>query len=140
MKTIALYARVAAKQPWQHATIASQITALRQRAEADGHLVFPNDVFTDDGFSGATLVRPALKRLRERVAEERVETIYVHSPDRLTRRYAHLVLLLDEFRSHGAQPMFLIGTSGESAQDEVLVQVPGMTETARSRARSGSSK
>lgn len=126
MKAIALYARVSSEQQAQQATIESQIVALRQRAEADGHLVLPSDIYTDDGFSGATLIRPALERLRDRAAEGAVEILYVHSPDRLARRYAYQVLLLDEFRSHGVQVVFLLGPSGQSAEDELLVQVQGM--------------
>jgi site-specific DNA recombinase len=126
MKSVALYARVSSEQQAQQATIESQIVALRQRAQTDGHLVLPNDIYTDDGFSGATLVRPALERLRDRVAEEGVEILYVHSPDRLARRYAYQVLLLDEFRVRGVQVVFLLGPSGQSAEDELLVQVQGM--------------
>ncbi len=126
MRTIALYARVSSEQQAQQATIESQIAALRQRAEADGHLVLPNDIYTDEGFSGATLIRPALERLRDRVAEGAVEMLYVHSPDRLARRYAYQVLLLDEFKSRGVQVVFLLGPSGQSAEDELLVQVQGM--------------
>ena len=126
MKTIALYARVSSEQQAQQATIESQVVALRQRAETDGHLVLPHDIYTDDGFSGATLVRPALERLRDRVAEGGIEILYVHSPDRLARRYAYQVLLLDEFKERGVQVIFLLGPSGQSAEDELLIQVQGM--------------
>jgi site-specific DNA recombinase len=126
MKPIALYARVSSEQQAQQATIASQIAALKDRAQADGHLVLPQDVYVDEGFSGATLVRPALERLRDRAAEGAVEILYVHSPDRLARKYAYQVLLLDELRRHGVTPVFLHGPAGETAEDELLVQVQGM--------------
>ena len=41
--------------------------------------------FTDEGYSGATLVRPALERLRDAVAAGNLDRLYVHSPDRLAR-------------------------------------------------------
>ena len=126
MKTIALYARVSSEQQAQQATIESQIAGLKQRAQADGHLVLPQDVYVDEGFSGATLVRPALERLRDRAAEGAVEILYVHSPDRLARKYAYQVLLLDELRRHGVTPVFLHGPAGQTAEDELLVQVQGM--------------
>ena len=47
MKTIALYARVSSEQQAQQATIESQIAGLKQRAQADGHLVLPQDVYPD---------------------------------------------------------------------------------------------
>lgn len=45
-------------------------------------------MFEDEGFSGATLQRPALERLRDRAAEGAFEVLLCHAPDRLARRYA----------------------------------------------------
>jgi len=89
-------------------------------------MVLPQDIYVDEGFSGATLIRPALERLRDRAAEGAVEILYVHSPDRLARKYAYQVLLLDEFRRFGVTPVFLHGPVGQTAEDELLVQVQGM--------------
>lgn len=126
MSAVVLYARVSSEQQAQQETVESQVTALRQRIKADGHLVSPHDEYIDEGFSGATLLRPALDRLRDRVAEGALEVLYVHSPDRLARKYAYQVLLLDEFRKHGVTTIFLQGPSGHTAEDELLVQVQGM--------------
>jgi site-specific DNA recombinase len=126
MKAIAIYARVSSEQQAQEATVGSQVEALRERAVADGHIVLPHDLYVDEGFSGATLVRPALERLRDRIAEGAIEILYVHSPDRLARKYAYQVLLLDEFRRQGVTSIFLQGPKGETAEDELLVQVQGM--------------
>jgi site-specific DNA recombinase len=60
MKAVALYARVSSRAQAKQATVGSQVEALKQRAEADGHLVLPQDMYVDEGFSGTTLVRPAL--------------------------------------------------------------------------------
>lgn len=126
MKSIALYARVSSEQQAEQATVESQVAALKQRAEADGHVVLPGDVYVDQGYSGATLVRPALEKLRDQVAHGSIDLLYVHAPDRLARRYAYQVLLLEEFNARGASVVFLYGPSGESAEDELLVQVQGM--------------
>lgn len=126
MKSVALYARVSSEQQAQNANVGSQIEALKQRAELDGHIVLPTDIYVDEGFSGATLLRPALERLRDRAAEGGVDLVYVHSPDRLARRYAYQVLLLEELSSHGASVKFLNGPAGETAEDQLLVQVQGM--------------
>ena len=126
MKTVALYARVSSEQQTQQATIDSQIAETKERAQNDGYTVLPGDIYSDDGYSGATLVRPALERLRDRVAEGAIDIVYVHSPDRLARRYAYQVLLLDEFSRHGAATVFVHGPAGESAEDQLLVQVQGM--------------
>jgi Resolvase, N terminal domain len=46
-------------------------------------------VFEDDGCSGATLVRPALERLRDLVCQVPVEVVLCYAPDRLARKYAY---------------------------------------------------
>jgi site-specific DNA recombinase len=126
MKAVALYARVSSDQQAERGTIDSQIAALRERAAADGHMVLPDDVYVDDGFSGTTLLRPALERLRDRIAEGIVELVYVHSPDRLARRYAYQVLLLEEFSAHRVEVRFLQAPSQQSPEDALLLQVQGM--------------
>jgi site-specific DNA recombinase len=126
MKTVALYARVSSEKQAQQDTVASQVAALQERAQADGQVVLPSDIYIDEGYSGATLARPGLERLRDRVAEGGLDVIYVHNPDRLARRYVYQVLLLEEFARCGVQVIFLQGTTGQSAEDELLVQVQGM--------------
>lgn len=127
MKTIALYARVSSEQQKEQATIKSQIAALEARAKADGHIVLASDRYIDEGFSGATLIRPGLERLRDRITEGGIDLLYVHSPDRLARRYAYQVVLLEEFSRHGTTVIFNNGSSNEqTAEGELLVQVQGM--------------
>jgi site-specific DNA recombinase len=126
VKSIAIYARVSSEQQAQQATIESQVAALKERVLAEGHVLLPQDIYLDDGYSGSTLVRPALERLRDRVADGAIERLYVHSPDRLARKYAYQVLLLDELRKYGVSVMFLNGPAGNTAEDELLVQVQGM--------------
>jgi len=69
MKTVALYARVSSEKQAQQDTVASQVAVLQERAKADGQVVLPSDIYIDEGYSGATLARPGLERLRDRVAE-----------------------------------------------------------------------
>jgi site-specific DNA recombinase len=101
MTTVAVYALVSSEKQAQRQTIDSQLAALRQRVGSDGHVLLPQDAYVDDGASGSTLVRPALERLRDRIAEGGIDVLYVHSPDRLARKYAYQVLLLEEFRARG---------------------------------------
>src|SRR4030095_9938081 len=82
--------------------------------------------FLDEGYSGATLVRPALERLRDVVAAGSVDRLYIHSPDRLARKYAYQVLLVDEFRRAGVDVVFLNRALGQSPEDDLLLQVQGM--------------
>jgi len=50
----------------------------------------------------------------------------VHSPDRLARKYAYQVLLVDEFRRAGVEVVFLNRALGQSPEDDLLLQVQGM--------------
>jgi len=122
----ALYARVSSEQQADEHTIDSQVAALRTRVTEDGLLLPAEREFLDEGYSGATLVRPALERLRDLIAAGGIDRLYVHSPDRLARRYAYQALLLDEFQAAGVEVVFLNRTLGQSPEDELLLQVQGM--------------
>jgi site-specific DNA recombinase len=123
---VAMYARVSSEQQAEAQTIASQVAALRERVAAEGLTVPEAMQFLDEGYSGATLVRPALERLRDVVAARAVDRLYVHSPDRLARKYAYQVLLVDEFRRAGVEVVFLNRALGQSPEDDLLLQVQGM--------------
>src|ERR1700674_4277544 len=122
----ALYARVSSDKQAEAHTIGSQVAALRSRVAEDGLVGPAEGEFLDDGFSGATLVRPGLERLRDLVAEGVIDRVYVHSPDRLARKYAYQALLLDEFQVAGVEGVFLNRALGQSPEDELLLQVQGM--------------
>ena len=72
MKTLrmGLYARVSSDRQAEERTIDSQVAALRARIAADGGHVEGELEFLDDGYSGGTLLRPALERLRDRRPRE----------------------------------------------------------------------
>jgi site-specific DNA recombinase len=123
---VAIYARVSSEQQAEAHTIASQVAALRERVAAEGLLVPEAMQFLDEGYSGATLIRPALERLRDVIAGGAVDRVYVHSPDRLARKYAYQVLLVDEFRRAGVEVIFLNRALGQSPEDDLLLQVQGM--------------
>jgi len=123
---VALYARVSSEPHAEAHTVASQVVALRERVAADGLAVSEAMQFLDEGYSGATLVRPALERLRDVIAAGSVDRLYVHSPDRLARKYAYQVLLVDEFRRAGVEVSFLNRALGQSPEDDLLLQVQGM--------------
>jgi hypothetical protein len=128
----------AAEQQAQQATIESQVAALKEKVVSDGHVLLPQDIYLDDGYSGGTLVRPALERLPDGVAEGAVDRLYVRNPDRLARKYAYPVLLLGELRKHGVTVVFLNGPSGKTAEDQLLVQVQGMIAEDKRAVRVGS--
>jgi site-specific DNA recombinase len=72
----AFYARVSGEQQAAAHTIESQVAALSERAYRDGTPVPPERQFVDDGYSGVTLIRPALDRLRDLVSVGTIDRIY----------------------------------------------------------------
>ena len=62
VRVAAIYARVSSERQRQDETIQSQTVGLRELAARRGLLVTEDLVFEDEGFSGATLTRPALER------------------------------------------------------------------------------
>lgn len=123
---VAIYARVSSEQQAQEQTIASQVAALHERVAADGSSLDDELRFIDDGISGTTLQRPALERLRDQAYAGGFQKLYVHSPDRLARRYAYQVLLVEELRRHGVEIVFLNRALGVSPEEDLLLQMQGM--------------
>ena len=126
MKTAAIYARVSSDRQKEEQTIASQTSALRAYAAEHGYLVPDGWVFEDEGWSGATLVRPGLERLRDLAAPGQVDVVLVYSPDRLSRKYAYQVLLLEEFARAGVEVVFVQAPRGATPEDVLVVQFQGM--------------
>ena len=123
---VAIYARVSSEQQAQAGTIGSQLAALQQKVAQDGLQLSEELTFVDEGYSGSTLIRPALEQLRDVVALHGLERLYIHSPDRLARKYAYQVLLIDEFERAGVEVIFLNRALGQSPEDDLLLQVQGM--------------
>ena len=125
-KEVGLYARVSSEQQAQAQTISSQLDALHERIKKDGGILSPAHEFVDNGYSGSLLTRPGLERLRDAVAFGELDRIYVYSPDRLARKYAYQVMLVDEFERAGVELIFINRKIGESPEDELLLQMQGM--------------
>jgi site-specific DNA recombinase len=120
MKAAAIYARVSSEQQKEENTIASQTAALIDFAREQGYSV------PDEGFSGASLLRPGLERLRDLAAEGHIQTVLIHSPDRLSRKYAYQVLLTEEFARHGVETIFLKAPHCDTPEDQLMLQFQGM--------------
>lgn len=122
---VALYARVSSEQQAEAKTIESQLAEIRARITADGLDLASLLEFIDEGYSGSTLVRPALERLRDVAAAGGIDRLYVHSPDRFARNYAYQVLLLEELMQQGVEVIFLNRPLGQTPEDQLLLQVQG---------------
>src|SRR5437870_12589098 len=79
-KPAAIYARVSSDRQKENHTIASQTAALIQHAETQGYSVPSEWEFQDEGYSGASLVRPGLEAVRDLAAQGHIEAVLVPSP------------------------------------------------------------
>src|ERR1700722_2565538 len=127
MITAALYARVSSEKQAQENTIASQVDALKSRIIMDGFTSLEEYQFIDNGYSGSNLVRPALEKLRDQAASGKIDKIYIHSPDRLSRKYAYQMILIEEFEKYGVEIIFLnFQKSNDNSESQLLLQMQGM--------------
>ena len=126
MTTAAIYARVSGARQKEEQTIGSQIDECKTTARSWGLDVPDEWVFTDEGYSGASLVRPALERLRDLAAQVPVDAVICYSPDRLARKLAYQTLLIDEFNKAGSEVRFVKARKVETPEDEMLLQFQGM--------------
>ena len=126
MRMAAIYARVSSDQQREAHTIASQTAALIELARTLDLEVPKAWIFEDEGYSGASLERPGLERVRDLAAEGQIQTLLVYSPDRLSRKYAYQILLMEELARHGVETRFLNAPPGATAEDQLLVQFQGM--------------
>jgi len=122
----AIYARVSSEQQREENTIASQTASLIEFASSHDLEVPGEWVFEDEGYSGATLERPGLERVRDLAAEGQIQVVLAYAPDRLSRKYAYQILLIEEFARHGVETLFVKSPQGDSAEDQLLVQFQGM--------------
>jgi site-specific DNA recombinase len=126
MRMAAIYARVSSEQQREENTIASQTASLIEFASSHDLQVPAEWVFEDEGYSGATLERPGLERVRDLAAEGQIQVVLAYAPDRLSRKYAYQILLIEELARHGVETLFVKAPQGDSAEDQLLVQFQGM--------------
>jgi site-specific DNA recombinase len=126
MKQAAMYVRVSTSQQKEEETIESQKAALSIFAKSKGFEIPSKLTFEDNGISGATLARPSLDRLRDYASEGLFDHIFVLSPDRLSRKYAYQVLLLEEFRKNNVKVIFRNSSNQDTPEENMLVQMQGM--------------
>src|SRR5579859_4934573 len=126
MMTVVAYARVSTDRQAERQTIAQQVERLQTYAHQQQWQLTTERIFKDDGFSGARLDRPALDRLRDTVANGAVDVVLITSPDRLARRYAYQVWLLEEFERAGVKVIFLDRPPTGDPQDVLVIQIRGV--------------
>jgi site-specific DNA recombinase len=122
---VALYACVSTNRQALTQSIDQQLDRLREYVVSQGWPLSDADIFRDDGHSGATLNRPGLDRLRDKVRAAEVDRILLTAPDRLARNYVHQMVLLEELERTGCQVQFLDRPMTADPHDHLLLQIRG---------------
>src|SRR5262245_29241604 len=121
----AIYARVSSKRQAQDQTIEQQLLSGRASIQEHGWELSEAHIYRDDGYSGASLTRPGLDRLRDDVALAEAEVVIITAPDRLARKYVQQVLLLEEFERRGVRVEFVERPMSTDPNDQLLLQIRG---------------
>ncbi len=122
---IAIYVRVSTAQQVQTHTIDQQLDRLHMYSQTQGWAWEEVTIFRDDGYSGASLTRPGLDRLRDQVAGRAFDRVVITAPDRLARKYVHQMLILEEFERCGCQVEFVDHPMTQDPNDQLLLQIRG---------------
>lgn len=125
IKQVGAYVRVSTNRQAQSQTIEQQIERLKEYDQTHAVGLGETHIYRDDGYSGATLNRPGLDRLREAVRDGLITHIMMTAPDRLARSYVHQMLLLDEFKQAGVTVLFVDRPMSEDPHDQLLLQIRG---------------
>ncbi len=123
---VAVYPRVSTTRQQQTHSAEQQWERLQAylATQPDWHLA-PEHLYRDEGYSGATLTRPGLSRLREHAALAAFERVLITAPDRLARSYVHQVLLIDELARQGCTVVFLDRPMSADPHDQLALQIRG---------------
>ena len=122
---VAVYVRVSTQRQAQAQTIEQQLERLRGHIQSQGWELTDENIFRDDGYSGASLNRPGLDRLRDKVKACEIDQVLLTAPDRLARKYVHQVLILEELERLGCQVAFLDRRMSQDPHDQLLLQIRG---------------
>ncbi len=122
---IAMYVRVSTQRQAQTQTIEQQLSLLREYSQKQGWEWNEEHIFRDDGYSGASLRRPGLDRLRDQVRNAAFDRVLITEPSRLARKYVHQMLLMEEFERGGCQIEFVDQPMSGNPHDQLLVQIRG---------------
>src|SRR5437868_7402243 len=116
MRMAAIYARVSSEQQREENTIASQTASLIEFAKSHDLEVPKEWVFKDEGYSGTTLERPGLERVRDLAAGGQIQIVLGYSPDRLSRKYAYQILLIEDFTRHVVETRLVKWPQGDRGE------------------------
>ena len=125
MKTAAIYCRVSTEDQEREGTsLDSQLEACLRKADELGYEV-PEEFIILETYSGLTLGRPELPRLRQWVRDKEVDAVIGYTLDRLSRDPVHFIILQEELEKTGVTLILVTETISEEmvAQSRLQYEV-----------------
>jgi site-specific DNA recombinase len=124
IKRIAVYARVSTSKQEDDGTIETQIQAIEEYAQKNGYLIVER--YYDNGWSGDTLVRPEIDRLRLEIKNANYDAVLSYDRDRIARRYSYQEIVIDEIVEARKQVIFVTSEAPKNQEDKILFGVKGL--------------
>ncbi len=121
----AVYARVSTQRQAQMQTIEQQLERLQAHFQLQEWEWRDDSVIRSDGYTGSTLKRPGLDRLRDQVSQAHFDRVLITAPDRLARKYVHQMLLIEELEKGGCLVEFVERPMSQDPHDQLLLQIRG---------------
>jgi site-specific DNA recombinase len=123
-KPTAIYGRVSSSNQENEGTIETQLSAVNEFASKNGLVIVQK--YTDEGWSGDSIARPALDQLRMDAKKKIWSAVLMYDPDRLARRYSYQELVMNELREAGIEVIFVTVSAPKNSEDKILYGVRGL--------------
>jgi len=121
----AIYCRVSTEDQEREGTsLQSQLEACLKKADELGYEV-PKEFIILETYSGLTLDRPKLPRLRQWVRDKEVDAAIDYTLDRLSRDPVHLIILLEELEKAGVELILVTETVDNSDLGKLITYIKG---------------
>ncbi len=127
MKKAAIYMRVSTAHQEEEQTIGNQKMEILERVSKDTDVTLITDYeYKDEGWSGAIIERPDLDRMRSDAREGKFEALYVYDRGRLSRKFVHQEIILEELRECGIEVISLHDINGKTTEEVLMGSVMGI--------------
>ena len=121
----AIYCRVSTEDQEREGTsLDSQLEACLKKADELGYEV-PEDFIILETYSGLTLDRPKLPRLRQWMRDKEVDAVIGYTLDRLSRDPVHFIILQEELERAGAELILVTETVDSSDLGRLITYIKG---------------
>jgi site-specific DNA recombinase len=122
-KRVVLYARVSTEEQAERGySLPEQIRDLTRHASSKGWHIIGEPV-VDDGYTGRSMNRPGLHRIREMVNKGEIDTILVRKWDRLFRRSSFQDIFILEMQNLGINVVSLDGQDHKTPEGKLFNRI-----------------